>query len=289
MADAQVTWTAPSGDTVDLTDADAGYMVLGEGTRGLRSVEYELSSAKYAGIDGETVTALRANAGTPTLGLLVYAEDEDAFRDRARRLRWLTRPKAGLGTLSVRNAAGEARSLDCYCIAGLEGDEDNALDGSWWKLALKFYAPDPWWRGDSVTVNYGLGTPASFFPIFPTTLSSSSVAGSFTVDLSMADAPSYPVWTITGPGSSLVLTNTTTGKVVQVNATLTAGQTVVIDTRPGRQSVRLGDGTNLMGSLASDPALWPLIEDVNTVTVALTGASSASRISCTYAPRYAGI
>lgn len=289
MADAQVTWTAPSGATLDLTDDSAGYMVLGDGTRGLRSVEYEVTSAKYAGIDGETVLALRASAGQPTLGLLVYAASEDDFRDRARYLRWLMRPKAGLGTLTVRNAAGEARALDCYCIAGMEGDEDSALDGSWWKLALKFFAPDPWWRGEDQTVEYGLGTPGAFFPIFPITLSSSTVAGAFTVDLSMADAPSYPVWTITGPGSSLVLTNTTTGKVIQVNTTLTSGQQLVIDTRPGQQSVRLSTGTNLMGSLASDPALWPLVEDVNAVTVSLTGASSASRISCTFAPRYAGI
>lgn len=289
MANAQVTWTAPSGFTLDLTDDASGFMVLGDGTRGLRSVEYEMTSAKYAGIDGETVLALRATAGQPTLGVLVYADTEDDFRDRARWLRWLMRPKAGLGTLTVRNASGEARSLDCYCIAGLEGDESSAMDGSWWALALKFFAPDPWWRGEAQTVTYGLGTPGTFFPFFPLSLPASTVAGSFSVDLSMADAPSFPLWTVTGPGSSLVLTNTTTGKVIQVNTTLSAGQSLTIDTRPGQQSVRRNDGTNLMGSLATDPALWPLVEDVNAVTVTLTGATSASAVSCTYAPRYAGI
>jgi hypothetical protein len=44
-----------------------------------------------------------------------------------------------------------------------------------------------------------------------------------------------------------------------------------------------------MGSLGTDPALWPLIEDVNAVSAQLTGATSASRISATYRPRYAGI
>lgn len=287
----QVLWTAADGVTViDLTDTAEGYTVLGEGTRGLRSVEYELSTVKYAGLDGEDVQAIRASANQPTLGLLVAADDETEFRTRARGLRWAMRPKAGLGTLTVRGDDGETRSLDCYCIGGLEGDEAAALDGRWWRLALKFYAPDPWWYGESVTVEYGgLDSVTAFFPLFPTHLSSSTVAGAFTVDLSGTDAPAYPVWTITGPGTGLTLTNVTTGQVITTSATLTGGQSMTIDTRPGFQSIRRNDGTNLMSTLSSDPALWPLQEDLNSVTAALTGATSASKISVTYAPRYAGI
>jgi hypothetical protein len=44
-----------------------------------------------------------------------------------------------------------------------------------------------------------------------------------------------------------------------------------------------------MGSLGSDPALWPLVDGVNQISAQLTGATSASRISATYRPRYAGI
>lgn len=290
MAD-QVTWTAPDGTVLDLTDTSSGYMVLGEGTSGLRSVSYEVSTQKLAGLDGELVQAIRATSSNPSLGLLVWADGEDDFRARARALRHAMRPQAGLGTLCVRNAAGEARNLDCYCTAGLEGDESDqaAVSGQWWKLALKLYAPTPWWYGDPQTLTYSLGSPTAFFPIFPTHLASSTVAGRFTIDLSDTDAPAYPVWTIKGPGSSLVLTNTTTGQVIQVNATLAAGESLVINTAPGQQSVRKGDGTNLMGSLASNPALWALIEGVNVVTCALTGATTASSIAATYAPRYAGV
>lgn len=288
MAD-QVTWTGPDGAVIDLTDAEAGYMVLAEGTTGLRSVTYEVTAAKYAGVDGEQVQAIRAAANTPTLGLLVAADCEADFRARARALRHAMRPKAGTGALCVRNDSGEARYLDCYVTAGLEGDESAAVSGSWWKLALKLYAPSPWWRGEWQTVSYGLGSPLTFFPIFPLKLSPSSVQGVFTIDLTDSDAPTYPTWTVTGPGNGLTLTNNTTGKVITVTATLAAGETMVITTAPGQQSVRKGDGTNLMGSLATDPALWPLIEDANTVTASLTGATTASSIVGTFAPRYAGI
>lgn len=287
----QILWTSPDGTQVDLTDEAGGYDTLAAGTRGLRSVEYELSTTKYAGIDGETVQAVRAAANSPTLGIFVRANDEVDFRAKARALVHMMRPKAGPGTLTVRNEAGDERRLVCYCSGGMEGDEDpdSTLPGAWWRLVLRFFAPDPWWLGPERVVNFGLGAPTVFFPITPVTLSASSVQGSFTVDLSDSDAPAYPLWTVTGPGTALVLTNQTTGKTITVNATLTSGQTMVIDTRPGYQSVRRGDGTNLMSSVTSDPALWPLTESINQVTAVLTGASAASRITSTFSARYAGI
>ena len=290
MAD-QVLWQAPDGSVLDLTDESAGFRVLAAGTRGLRSPEYELQTAKYAGIDGETLQAVRASANEPTLGLLVQADDEDTFRSRARGLVRAMRPKAGLGTLTVRSVSGDVRSLSCLCVGGLEGDEDqgSTLPGAWWRLVLKFFAPDPWWVGTPIPVDLSLGAPTAFFPILPVKLSSSSVQGQFTVDLSHADAPTYPVWTITGPGTGLTLTNLTTGRVITVSASLSVGQTLVIDTRPGFQSVRRGDGTNLMSAVTSDPALWPLMEGVNNVSAVLSGATAASRISGLFIPRFAGI
>jgi hypothetical protein len=291
MAD-QVTWTTADGTVIYLTDTDSGYDVLGDGTRGLRSVEYEVATQKYAGVDGEAVQAVRAVGNQPTVGLLIYADTEADFRARARGLRNAMRPKAGMGVLGVRNSSGELRELACYCTGGFEGDEapDVSAPGHWWKLALKFYAPVPWWQGDPQTVSLGLGAPTTnFFPMTPMTLAASAVQGSFSVDLSACDAPVPPTWTVNGPGSTLILTNVTTGRVIQVNTSLLSTDTLVINTAPGAQSIRRGDGTNLMGSLASDPALWPLIEDVNNVTAQLTGATSASRITATYRPRYAGI
>lgn len=288
----QVTWTAFDGTVIDLTDINAGYAVLGDGTRGLRSVGYELTTQKYAGVDGETVQAIRAVAGEPTLGLLVSAETADDFIARSRMLRRAMRPKVGPGQLSVRRTSGEQRTLTCYCVGGLEGDEspDQALEGRWWKLALKFYAADPWWYGPQRTLTAGGlgGTSSPFFPLPPLSLSASSVFGSISIDLSDCDAPSYPVWTITGPGSAVRLTNKTTNRVIEVDTTLLDGQSLIINTQPGYQSVKR-DSVNMMGALATDPAMWPLVEDVNDVDVSVAGATGASQVSVTYAPRYAGI
>lgn len=293
MAD-RLTWTSADGVTViDFTDDAAGFAVLGDGTRGLRSPSYEVAALKFAGYDGEQVQAIRATAGSPTLGVLLQAAGPDDYQARVRALVHAMRPKAGAGTLTASTPVGETRSLTCYCVGGLEGDEstDGSLPGVWWKLALKLYAPDPWWYGDTQTVSVGLGAGQAFFPIFPLVLSPSSVQGQFTVDLSASDAPSFPVWTITGPGSGLVLTNQTTGQSLSLDATLLAGESMTIDSRPGMQSVRKSDGTNLLPTVTAgtDPQLWPLIEGVNTVSAVLTGATSASRVVGQYQPRYAGI
>lgn len=285
-------WTPADGSPpIDLTDEGAGYSVEAEGTRGLRSVTYAFTATSYAGIDGEEVQAIRAEANRPSLGMLVRAGSESEFRARCRRLVHDMRPKAGEGTLTVTTEDGESRRLRCYVESGLEGDQadDTEMPGRWWKFVVKLYAPKPWWLGDPVPVDFGLAAPTNFFPMAAVVLSPSTIQGETTLDLSDSDAPSYPIWTVTGPGDALVLTNTTTGHRIEVDAAIGDGQTVIIDTRPGHQSVRSGTGANLMGSLASDPALWPLVEGVNEVSALLTNATGNSRIAAVYEPRYAGI
>lgn len=291
MADV-VTWTAANGQVIEFTDWAAGHFFTGDGTTGLWAPSYEVTAERYAGIDGTTVQAIRAAESQPTLGLFIRADSKQAFRQKARALVHALRPKAGIGRLTVTTDWGDSRSLACYCVGGLEGDMAPGVlgPGPHWRMVLKFYAPSPWWEGAEQEVAFTLGDALNvFFPIPPVRPAGSLVAGQFTVDLSDTDSPTYPRWTVTGPGSTLVLENVTTGRAIQVNATLAADEVLVIDTRPGFQSVQLTDGTNLMGSLASDPALWPLVEGVNTVSVSLASATAASRIQGTFRPRYSGI
>lgn len=285
-----IQWVAVDGTTINLTDAAAGYRVQDAST-GLNAPAYRFTTTQYAGVDGVSVQAISADARDVALAMMVQATSDADFRARVAALTRAMRPKAGMGRLVARLDDGTARSLNCYYSSGLEGDEARGtkLAGRWWKFAVHFLAEDPWWLGDTQTVSIGLGTPTNFFPFFPLVLASSTVQGRFAVDLSATDTPAFPVWTITGPGSSLVLTNNTTGRSLTVGASLASGETMVVDTRPGYQSVRRGDGTNLLGSVDGYPDLWPLAESVNSITAALNGATSNSRIVGSWAPRYAGI
>jgi hypothetical protein len=290
MAD-RVVWESPEGRAIDLTDEVAGYRVVANGTRGLRSVGYEVMASRFAGMDGARVDAISVPPGEPTVALRIRANGVEDLRNKVRGLVRAMRPRSGLGSLVWTIEDGRSRRLQCYCVGGMEGDEstDSTLYGHWWRTVLKFYAPDPWWTGDEQRIDVGLGAGSTFFPIPPINLSASTVQGRFVIDLSDSDAPTFPVWTVTGPGSALVLRNETSGRDITVSVSLAAGETVVIDTRPDRQSVRRGDGTNLMGAVTSDPALWPLLDGVNVVSVALAGATGDSRIFGTFQPRFAGI
>jgi hypothetical protein len=287
----QLQWVAADGTTINLTDRSSGYRVL-DRTTGLTSPSYELSTSRYAGIDGAALAAMSALPRDITLAMLVEGADRATFRARVAQLVHAMRPKAGLGQLVATDELGRVRRISCYYKGGLEGTEQRGEKSAdrWWKASVQLWAPSPWFNGDTQVIDFGLGAPTPFFPIFPLVLSPSNVQGQLTVDLTVADGPSYPVWTVTGPGSALTLTNLTTGGVIQVNAAIGDGQTMIIDTRQGFQSVRRGDGTNLMGALASDPTMWPLADGVvNQVSALLTGANASSRIRGSYAPQYAGI
>lgn len=287
----QIIWTGPDGVSIDLTDTSAGFSVLAAGTSGLRSNAYEMTTASFASYDGTSVYSVKAPAREMTLGVLVEAAGGRSLAQQIRTLIRAMRPKAGMGALTASWANGNHRSIGCYCIAGLEGSEDAdaTLAGYWWKALLRFYAPDPWWQGAERTVRFGLGAPTAFFPIPPVTLSPSVVQGQFSVDLSDADTDSFPLWTITGPGSSLTLANRTSGRSLTVNVSLGAGESLTIDTRPGRESVRLGTGQNAMPAVAGFPDLWPLVEGVNDLSVTLSNATAATEIVGSYRPRYSGV
>lgn len=290
----QFVWVPADGSApLALNDAAGGYRLMAAGTRGLSAPPYRSTSSMYAGQDGTTLESLQADEREINLGMQIEATSALEFRRRWRALVRAFRPLAGDGQLMVTDEEGVVRTVKARYESGLEGDGEAEFAGDVGRAVVKLKARDPWFYGPTRALSVGLGAPQPFFPIFPLTLAPSTIQGGFTVDLSDTDSPAYPVWTVTGPGTSLALTNVTTGRVIQINATLAAGEQLQIDTRPGRRSVRRlvagAPGPLLMSALASDPALWPLVDGVNQVSAALAGATAASRIVGQYEPRYSGI
>jgi hypothetical protein len=298
-------WTAPDGSTTDLSAWSTGTYVLADGTAGHFAPGYEFTAQGFAGVDGQTLQQVTARPAEPVLGVDMVAADDAELRARVRALAHALRPRAGQGTLRAVADDGTQRTLPCYYREGLEKGVHTA---GRFRVALQFWSSSPWWRGTPFTWGYGLAPARPFFPIPPVTLSATTIEGTATVDLSDTDAPSFPRWTITGPGSQLTLRNTwqrlddagrltTLTAELVLNAPIGDGQLVAIDTRPGHQSVRRATrdpagtlvlGESLFGSLASDPAMWPLVDGVNTVSALLTNAGPASRIDLEADRLYSG-
>lgn len=289
-------WAGANGVVTDLTVWSGGSYVLGDGITGQISPTYDFATQPTAGVDGEQLQQVTPHAGTLVLPVDFVAADGAELRTRIRGLTHALRPRAGRGMLTAVADDGTARTLPCYYRKGLEAGVYRVTR---FRAALEFWAPVPWWRGDPVSVAYGLAAPTTFFPILPIVLSASTITGQTIVDLSGTDAPTWPVWTVTGPGTQLTLTNTyqriqddgTVATVTQslvLNSTIGDGQAVTIDSRPGRQSVMRSDGVSLFPALGSDPAMFPLVDGVNTVAAVLANAGAASQIAGVADRLYAG-
>ena len=101
----------------------------------------------------------------------------------------------------------------------------------------------------------------------------------------------YPVIRINGPITNPTITNTTTGEVIAITATISAGAYYDIDLSYGAKTVVDNTGTNRIStvSAASDLATWHFEPGNNTIAVTGSSTSSSSDIDFTYYNRYTGI
>lgn len=222
------------------------------------------------------------------LKLHLDAASDTALRTSLRALLAALDPVRGDGRLRVTAPGGDQRELYCRYVGGLEMAEQGGqtATATLQQAPLILRAVDPYWYDTATaTATYTTGTPATFFPIFPIRLSSSEVFADATVT-NDGDVEAWPTWTITGPGSGLVLRNLTTGKLLSLTQTLAAGDTVTIDTRPGVKTVVLDDGTNLFGNLSATSSLWALQAGDNSLRVELASATADSQVIVSYRRRY---
>lgn len=222
--------------------------------------------------------------------------DEATAAQKVRALARTLNPALGSGYLVVTSADGTQRQIPCQYKSGLEGDQslksigqDRGSGGfrSWRRFLVVFHAFDPYWQDlVDTTVQFNIGTSVAFFPILPLRLSAASVGGTFTVN-NVGDVQAWPVWTVTGPGSSITFTNNTTGQSLALGSyALAGGRTLTIDTRPGFKTITLDDGTNLYNNVAANSVLWGLNPGNNTITASVSGTSSTTSILLAFRQRY---
>lgn len=140
--------------------------------------------------------------------------------------------------------------------------------------AVQWVATDPrLYRLPALTTSTPLptvGTGGIRLPVrVPIRLGVSSAGGAMTLT-NDGDATAWPLWTITGPvtGLRIQATSGTTGQLVLDDAwTLTAGQQLVIDSRPTVGTARIGDVNVRPRLIVAD---WIGIPPETTVTVAVT-------------------
>lgn len=225
------------------------------------------------------------------LPLGIKMADEVAFTGQIRNMAtWFDTPPGSPAIYRRTAPDGTMRDLNVYYQGGLEGTED--MNGGnrgpgWMKAVLSLYANDPFWYDSAATLQSFVpsGVTQSFFPLLiPIKLSFSGLSSAFSVT-NAGDIECWPIWTIHGPGTNPVLTNTTTGKSMTFSVTLGSSDVLVIDTRPGIKSVSL-NGTITWSIYTPTSALWSLVKGVNACGVAMSGTGAGSLIQIAYKQRY---
>jgi hypothetical protein len=245
--------------------------------------------------DGARLRAVFFDVREFVLPIWVIGATDADVRTNIRSLVRSMNPKRGDGKIRVTSPLGDQREITCRVASGFDsseriGDTTGAV-GQMFPLAFK--AHDPYWTeaADIVAGPWQVGTSSgSFFPIFPIRLSSSEVFAQVTID-NLGDDDAWPVWTITGPGSSPKVKNLTTGKTTDLGSYfITAGETVTIDTRPtgsNQKTVTSNINGNLYTRLTAASDLWPLIQGTNQVSVEMgTAAAGVTSVQMARRHRY---
>ena len=282
MADEVTEWVDTDGNVTPLgIEWDA---------RGRFMPKLKFDSEGVPGQPGERFREVRHDVREMLLPMRVTAASPEALHTELRAMVDRMDPTRGPGKIRVTSVLGDQREVECFYSAGLEMDEkiDDSSGPTWQTMAMSFTAFDPYWYDVSPNARtFSVTETPKFFPIFPLRLTSSEIVVDETVTVD-GSVDTWPVWTISGPGSGIRLSNLTTGKFLYFTTlTLTAGQTITIDTRPGAKTVLLDDGTNLFGQLFVYSSLWPLVRGVNQISLEMAGAApGASELTLSYKQRY---
>lgn len=226
------------------------------------------------------------------LQMMIKANNEKELKNIVRRTMRMINPLK-MGKLKSVSADDSIRELYCQYIGGLEGKEDEESSGFYIQNAiLTFHAFDPYWYDTDVKVEtYRLNeNQATFFPMFPLRLTSSTVFADTAVD-NEGDVETWPEWIITGPGENIAIRNMTTGEVIYLDhpdAILGPGETVTINTKPFEKTVEKNDGINIFHTLTEESSLWALVEGNNSIRIEMANATSESSIQLSYRHRYWG-
>lgn len=276
-------WISPFNVTRELTAFVNGTQVI-RGMTGRYAPPVLAVRDVIPGIPGQRMREIHHDMRELDLPLFALADDRVAFQALLSQMVRDFDPVAGSGTLRHIAIDGTTSDLFCRCVGGLGIDSEGSMGPHAATPTLVFQADDPYWYGDIIQQSFSGGAPVNWFAMLPVQLGSASVLGDTTID-NVGDVKAWPIWTIQGPGSNPTLTNQRTNEVVSLAASLGAGDRVIIDTRPGYKTVRGPNGLNYRRYL-TDYALWGLLAGKNSVTLSMSGATSASYITLAYRPAY---
>lgn len=284
-----LTWIDVLGNTYNLSDptiyfAEGPLPPVGEYGLPLTIVSHDVPL-----MPGVVEQWIQIAANDIRFPLNVFGPDQASIDAARRTLSEAMRPTRGVGTLQHVANDGTVRQLFCRETSRFRDVTLRSVGRL--QFGLIFSAADPFWYDANWTTQ--VFTPSgqvNFFevPFFPIHLSVGGLSTQFTIG-NTGQAETWPIWTITGPATNISLSNNTTGETLVLTTTLLAGQILTIDTRPGVIQVIREDGSNQWATVQDTSQIWSLAVGGNTISISMSGTTSASQVQLQYKQRYEGV
>ncbi len=274
-------WVSPDGTEFELTNFANGVEVV-KGMSGRGAPPARIDRDRVPGKPGERTRQATHGMRELTMPLFVDGGNFDGLHDLLELLTNYMDPVSGVGILRRVSRDGVTNELFCRLVSGLGINGEGSSGPAYFRPILVFQADDPYWYGPVENRKFSGSTGQAWFPILPLRLGSSSVIGDASI-YNDSTVETYPVWTLIGPGTDPVLTNTTTGKTLAIEfpAPLSAGQKVVIDAREYIKSVTGPAGENWRRYM-TQRSMWPLVPGFNSLSLSMDGTTDASYITMNY-------
>lgn len=274
-------------------DQTAPFKLL-DGVRGFGLPVRSVESSPLPSANGSVFRSQRFDETEVMLPVTIRDADPSRVAERARELEKVLM----VASDDPIELVVEAPHLDTvrrrfvYYTDGLEG----AIGGgdshfTWRHMQIKFLAPDPMWYGEEQLMVWKVDAGRKPFitsfdgpaiiPFFPVVLASSTVNGSYQLQVS-GDANAWPVWEISGPGEDLLIENSDTGEHVFIQGEFT--EDVTVDHRPTVADIytdSLIDG-ELWQRVDDDYSFFPLTPGLNQVKVTMVNARPNSEVKLRY-------
>ena len=283
MALDDIIWIDAAGVQTGLNDHDAAWSTRMRD--GFWSPPFQVNSSDYPQQPGSVFNFVKTGERVVNLSVEVRAPDHMALTGLYRNLAYRLNPERGAGRLRMSmNGSKYQRELICRS-GGLTKVSERETSAS---LILTFLANDPYWYDvDQSSASFMLNQAAAFFPIFPIVLVNSSSFATANID-NTGDVETWPVWTINGPASNLIITHSDGKKIDLTGVSLTSAEWLVIDTAAktiNKESPY--SSVSVLEYLSLDSSLFSFSPGTNNLTIQLSDSVyGATMVTASYYLRW---
>ncbi|MFI2031400.1 phage tail family protein [Streptomyces buecherae] len=294
---------AGRGEEIPLTGHSTAWpgVFIQPGATGLDMPPVALFSDESPSLDGSIFRSARIQARKVMLPVFLYGVDRRTVNELKRSLFQALNPAHG--HCLIRFTEGDhTRQLTAYYEGGAEGAEGETAGFTWARYGLTFQALDPYFyplAPERRRWDFGAGDPllSTTRPFMPMRLAEGALGGPYTLS-NPGDEDAWPVWRLYGPIKSFALTSPVTPRrprkaVLRASPPadgsdlVPAGKALVIDTRPGKKTIKDSSGVNYWSRMDVAPAFWPVEPGETEADLAIVTGGGKAAVTLELMPRYA--